>query len=353
MNYFIRSAALASFCILLLGCGGSSGNNNDQFTPNNVNVPVSGTPTQVTLGSKPENLVWVSAASSQIVESNSSNANVLTLTDSEFDDYKPVYSPDGSMIAFFRVFDYQDFNVNSWLTKICVINSDGTGFRELTTAADTNWNPMWTRDGTNQIIFTRLENLSPFLSSVYRVDPNADIGDASRISSPSFGEFSYSGLQDGRIFVRRWSFTAGFSYHLLSPSENNPTYQAFNLDSSTYIHKVSISPSEDKIAYMKVIGNSAGNTFQNAVIAYADIDTNTMMITNEKIITPFDSNTAYWYPAWTADESHILYAYTENFSDINAIGDIRAFNLQTEETSIISSQPGLDYRYPNVKGVVK
>lgn len=356
-----KRLALIYLCIsLVVSCGGTEGNSrNDSLPtsnqqPSQLTLQLNGSiPDHVTFSEKPQNLQWVSTATDQIVVSSSSSSDIQTITDSEFDDYKPVYSPDGSMIAFFRVFDYDDFNQSNWKTIICVVNSDGTGFRELTTADNTNWNPMWTRDGSNQIIFTRVEGRSPLRSSVYRVDPYSNVGDAIRISSANFNEFSYSGLQDGRILVRRWSTLNGFSYHFLTPHENDPTYQRFNLNTNTYIHKVSVSPSENKVAYMRVIGNGNVNVFQSSVIAYADIDTNTQTISNEKVITPFETNTAYWYPAWSSDENHIVYGYTENLPNIEAIGDIRAYNLETKKTSVLSSLPTLDYRYPNVIGVVK
>jgi Tol biopolymer transport system component len=59
------------------------------------------------------------------------------LTHSYEDDWHPVWSPDGTKIAF----DRQDDGYN-W---VYVVNADGTGLRRLT--PNFNWSPAWTSDG--------------------------------------------------------------------------------------------------------------------------------------------------------------------------------------------------------------
>jgi dipeptidyl aminopeptidase/acylaminoacyl peptidase len=65
-------------------------------------------------------------------------------------DHKPVWSKTGDMITFFRATGETDFKAfQDYRTQICVVNSDGTGFRVLTDAKNPNVNPTWTRDGSN------------------------------------------------------------------------------------------------------------------------------------------------------------------------------------------------------------
>jgi Tol biopolymer transport system component len=54
----------------------------------------------------------------------------------------PAWSPDGTMIAF-------ECHENNKFFRLCVINSDGTGFRQLTDdTSDPVGHPAWSRDGS-------------------------------------------------------------------------------------------------------------------------------------------------------------------------------------------------------------
>jgi hypothetical protein len=79
----------------------------------------------------------------------------LKLLTTNGNDFKPSWSRDGSMLTFFRAYRYGT-GFGEWRSSICVINADGTGFRELTGHDIANFNPTWTRDGTDRIIFNRL-----------------------------------------------------------------------------------------------------------------------------------------------------------------------------------------------------
>jgi|GEM_PF-615670 len=282
----------------------------------------------------------------RIAVSNSANSDIQWLTDGEQDDYKPAFSPDGSKIAFWRAIDYGNGFVGTWKSKMCVMNADGSNFRELTGGDYLDSVPYWTRDGSNQIVFARLNNQG---ASVYRVSPDGEPGDEELISDPAFWEAGYSSLKDGRILLRR-DFPLG--YFLLTPDlDGTPTHEEIShpFGERTYLHKMTISPSENKVAYMKVENITdtdilTQNIYANAVIAYADFDAANLRIENEVVITEYDDSTFDWYPSWSPDEQHIIYTHSKV---------IRAYSLETGITEQISSHDELDYRYPTIVGQTK
>ena len=67
--------------------------------------------------------------------SDGATSTVTWFLESPFNDYKPITSPDGTMIAFFRVTneaDKETGDVSMWRSKICVMNVNGSNLRELT-----------------------------------------------------------------------------------------------------------------------------------------------------------------------------------------------------------------------------
>jgi Tol biopolymer transport system component len=62
---------------------------------------------------------------------------------------EPSWSPDGSMIAF-------SCRASGGLSRLCITNADGTGFRQLTdSTSNTAYHPAWSPDGT-RIAFTSI-----------------------------------------------------------------------------------------------------------------------------------------------------------------------------------------------------
>jgi len=284
--------------------------------------------------------------------SNSESSDIEWLTDGALDDYKPVYSPDGSQITFFRVYEYNGEPVPEWRSKICVMNADGSGYRELTSGEYSDFVPYWTRDGSNDITFTRFA--IPFSQRIYRISSDAQPGEEQLISDPDNFEFGYSTLEDGRILVRR---DIPVSYFLMTPNPGGtPTYETLSPpgDEAAYMHKMTVSPGETKVAYMKVEGLTladivAQRVYSPAVIAYADFDPVNLRIENEVEITELDESSLVWYPAWTADEKHIIYAHR-----FDGRGVIKAYSLETGTTTQISARDDeLDYRYPVPVGIAK
>lgn len=307
---------------------------------------------------------WYAYVDGRIAENTSFSEDPTYFTDPSLDDYKPVPSPDGSQIAFFRALDYGKGQDITWKTRICVINADGSGLRELTSGDHMDTNPQWTRDGSNRIVWTRMEStLSlfginiPLGMNAYWTDPDAEPGDEERISKGWRYEFVYSGLKDGRLLIRREGQNA---YYLMTPDPNGgATYQELSYPNrNTLLHKITISPSETRIAYMKVANagfstNATPEAYSRAVIAYADLDVEALVIDNEVEVTEFNEANTNWYASWTQDEDKLIYTCAGDCPEGPSIGQVFEYDLATRTTIRISGNDGLRYRYPAIKGVVK
>jgi len=69
-------------------------------------------------------------------------------------DFKPSWSITGDHLVFFRRLK-DDPDVNNWITAMCIINTDGSGFHQLSDGTFTDFNPTWTRDGKNTPLWNR------------------------------------------------------------------------------------------------------------------------------------------------------------------------------------------------------
>jgi len=326
-------------------------------------------------GAKDQDVVkeWYCYVDGRIALNTSFNPEPVYLTDPPIDDYKPVPSPDGSQVAFFRVFDYGDGQDLTWKTKICVMNPDGTGLRELTEANHMNTNPMWTRDGSNKIIWTRMEGTTTVLKwmigtaiptgmHTYWTSPDASPGDEEMISAGGPGhymEFVYSGLKDGRLLVRRDVVN---KYFLMTPAPLNNGKAKYERISyphkKTLLHKMTISMDEKKIGYIKVAKagpntNGTGAAYQESVLAIADFDAEKLTISNEVEITEFNEKNNNWYISFSPEADKLIYACAGDCPEGKTKGQIFNYDIKTGARVKVSGNDDLEYRYPAIKGVVK
>lgn len=287
--------------------------------------------------------------------SDGERSTVSWFADSSFNDYKPITSPDGSMIAFFRVTngaDKETGDVSLWRSKICVMNADGSDLRELTGDAEFNGNLHWTRDGTDRITWWRITNLSGRPNDysrvkIWRTSPDAWPGQEEMLSDPDgpahFREFGYSHLRDGRLFMRRGSK----KYFLMTPDPvGTPRYEPISYPTlPMYLHKVSISHDETKISYMKqTLDELPTSEYLGAVICIADFDAANCTITNEIAITEPTHERIIWYTSFSPDDQLIIYA--DN-------GRILPYDIAASTTRQVSTDDTMEHRYPNFDGSVK
>jgi len=288
---------------------------------------------------------WASSENLEITI-NSSDGERIVLT-SNHQDWKPSWSPDGSQLTFFRLFNGYNQSTDNWKTSIGVINSDGSGLRFLTSGDYPDFNPTWTRDGTNMIIFMRYSGIPDQKLKIYMISPDGSSGDEILVSDPSFRyhEWACSGLKDGRLFIDRTGY--GFQNFLLTPSHGKKgTYEEIRRPTSLYWHKLSVSPSETKVAYMLYAPNE--RPWEDAIICYADFDVDTRIISNQVVVTEANPNCIFKYPSWTKDEKYLIY-------DCNITGkyQIYAYRLADGYVQIISPDLGSNYQFGDFDGVPK
>ncbi len=293
-------------------------------------------------------VTWVSSAkpasggSLRIARTTSdgTTSRIAYLTDSPHNDYKPVISPDGTKIAFFRSYsEGNDFFL--WKSSICVMNADGSGFRELTDHQYMNTEPYWTRDGSNRITWSRMIHSSEgkYGTYVYRTAWDAKPGDERQISATNW-EWGNSSLKDGRMFVSR-----GKAHHLMKPDPSGkPAYREIRYpDTYHYLHKATISNDETRIAYMKKIVTN-GDDYRGSQIVLADFDASVPAIANEVVVSPLDPSKFTWYVSISPDNQYLLYAQN---------GRIMMYDVETRTNSRISTMNTVEYRYPCIEGAVK
>jgi len=292
-------------------------------------------------------MTWVSSAkppggSLHIARTRSdgTTSEITYLTDSPYNDYKPVISPDGSKIAFFRSYGEGGYFF-LWNSSICVMNADGSGLVELTDHKFMNTEPYWTRDGSNRITWSRMIHSSEGRMGTYPYWTTSDgqPGDEQHISATNW-EWSNSSLKDGRLFVKK-----GNAYFLMSPDPGgNATYDKIGYpDSYHYLHKVTISNDESMIAYMKSEPGDRDH-YRPAEIVYADFDASIPAITNEVVFVPKDRSKFSWYVSISPDNKYLIYAED---------GKIMLHDVAAGSTIKISTIDDVEYRYPTFEGSVK
>ncbi len=269
-----------------------------------------------------------------------STSKITYLTRSRHNDYKPVISPDGARIAFFRSYS-EGGNFFLWNTSICVINADGSRFRELTDHQFMNTEPYWTRDGSNRITWTRMVHHSEgeYGTYVYRTRCDARPGDEERLSATRW-EWGNSSLKNGRVFVMKDK-----AYHLLTPGPNGkPKYEKISYpDAFHYLHKVTISNDEKSIAYMKKVKPGDGD-YLGSEIVLARFDASKPSIKKEFTFVPVDKTKFSWYVSFSPDGKYLLYAED---------GKIMMYDVAAKKSLQLSTRNEVEYRYPNFHGSVK
>jgi hypothetical protein len=287
--------------------------------------------------------------------SDGQTSTITYLTESQYGDYKPITSPDGSKIAFFRVtneMDKKTGDVTLWCSKICVMNPDGTDVKELTDDAYFNGNLHWTRDGTNRITWFRIINDTgePNTFSkvkIWRTSWDAVPGEEEMLSDPNdpeyYREYSHSNLKDGRIYLLRGS-RRNF---LMTPDPvGKPTYEPISYPfDPMHLHKICISHDETKISYMKqTMENLSKDEYMGSIICYADFDASVPAITNEVEITEQNYNSLIWYTSFSPDDKRILYTVD---------GKVFEYDIENGTHRKVSTDDSVEYRYPNYLGSVK
>lgn len=272
------------------------------------------------------------------------------LTDSNRD-FKPVSNLDGKTLVFFRVQTYGDGSFETWKTAIHVVNTDGTGLRQLTSGEYADYNPTFLRDGTNRIAFSRYNQTGKGHSEIFLTTVDAKIGDEVRVSHPTVPayEYVYSSLKDGRLLIHRIQSEEREVY-LLTPNPGGlGKYERLAMPTNHYIHKLCVSPSETKITYMFDNDNN-GATYNDVQIASANFDAKNLRVTDQKLITADDPATIDEYPKWSPDESMVIYD-SDRAAPGKGVMQIYAYRVTDGKEFRLSPDPKANDQFPCVLGL--
>lgn len=259
-------------------------------------------------------------------------------------DFKPSWSKTGDMLVFFRRLK-DDPIVTNWVTQICIINVDGTGFHTLTDGTHTDFNPTWTRDGTNTPIWNRKNpETGGFIVMASKVGGRP--GEEIALTDRRYHTWAYTCLMDGRILVQRIHPEEGRGYYLMTPNPGGePTFERIECELAErgILDRVSLSPSETRVCFEYQAGFEYKDPGRTLYIA--DFDAEGPAITNAKAFANAERAERWFaYPRWTKDEVAIVY---------HASPSLYMYFLEDGSTRQVSKTDGADYRYPHCEGAPK
>ncbi|HWA99874.1 MAG TPA: hypothetical protein VG713_15350 [Pirellulales bacterium] len=257
-------------------------------------------------------------------------------------DFKPSWSKTGNMLVCFRRTKDDPVTVK-WKSAIFVMNVDGSGLHLLTDGTRTDFNPTWTRDGRNTPIWSRKNDATgAFYVMCGKVgdQPGREVA----ITDASFHTWAHSCLQDGRIVVNAAHPKQGWGVYLLTPNERGePVYERIEceLAKKGQLHRASVSPSEKQICFEFL----PGSTFREPghTLCIADFDAQRRTIDNVRPIANKDGEEAWYaYPRWIDGEAAVIY-----HANTTGKGQLYAYRVDSGATTLVSTDPSADYRYPH------
>lgn len=253
-------------------------------------------------------------------------------------DFKPSWSITGDHLVFFRRLK-DDPEVNNWITAMCIINTDGSGFHQLSDGTMTDFNPTWTRDGKNTPVWNRKVpgKLSyHIMASKIGGKPGEEI----QLTDPAYHAWVHSAVRDGRLFVSATPPKLGRGYYLMTPNPgSDPKYERVTCELAPkgILDRISVSPSETKICFEYQTGFKYA--FPGRTLYVADFDVAKRTITNLKPFANAEGKKVWFaYPRFTKGETSIVY---------HAGGKLFLYSLTDGTTKQVSTDAKADYRYPH------
>jgi len=222
----------------------------------------------------------------EIYVMNPDGTGEVNLTNSPGIDTNPVWSPDGTKIAFAS--DRDGFPV---LLDIFVMNADGTNPINLTNSANTDAAPSWSPDGT-KIVFHSFRDAATLQSEIYVMD--ADGSNQTRLSNNAAIDFLPTWSPDGTkiAFVRVPVFSSDAEIIVMDPNGTDQTNLTNNPASDG---PAAWSPDGSMIAF----GSSRDDNFGDVYVMDAD-GSNVTRLTND----PAGDGE----PAWSPDGTKIAFS---------------------------------------------
>jgi hypothetical protein len=257
-------------------------------------------------------------------------------------DFKPSWSKTGNMLVCFRRTQNAPVTAN-WKSAIFVIGADGEGFHFLSDGTRTDFNPTWTRDGSNAPIWNR-RNPRTGGYTVMRGKVGGRPGEELAITDETFHTWAHSCLTDGRILVNAGHPDLGAGVFLLGTGRGRtPLYESvqWEFGSRGQMHRASISPDETRICFEFL----PGTTFTEAghTLYIGDFDARRHSITNLKAIANEEGKKIWFaYPRWIDGAAAVVYHSGETGKN-----QLYVYRLDNGSTKRVSQDASADYRYPH------
>ena len=253
-------------------------------------------------------------------------------------DFKPSWSKTDDRLVFFRRLK-NDPVIANWVTAICIINADGSGFHQLTDGTMTDFNPTWTRDGSNTPVWNR-RNTESGGYYIMAGKVGGKPGEEIQLTSKSHHSWVHSAVRDGRLLVSSTPPGLGRGYYLMTPRPGGePKFERIKCELAPkgILDRISVSPSETKICFEYQTGFKY--EFPGRTLYVADFDVERRTISNLKAFANSEGKRVWFaYPRWTKDELQIVY---------HAGGKLFLYALADGSTRQVSTDGKADYRYPH------
>jgi TolB protein len=227
---------------------------------------------------------------SEIYTINPDGTGLSRLTYDPAGDFSPVWSADGSEIAFSR-----STNPGSGGGELFVMNADGSGLRRVTDDGEIDSNPSWSPDGT-RLVFTSVRTS---VSEIYTIGVDGTGESPIRAAGVEGTHPSWS--PDGRRIVFTGAGPGGIDLLLIDADGSHLT----NLSMSVYTdeNKPAWSPDGSMIAFVPSSGV---------------IDINAIGLDGRPITIGGQTGSSYW-PAWSPDGTKI--AFQKGMCSLSGCGD--------------------------------
>ena len=171
-------------------------------------------------------------------------------------------------------------------------------------------------------------------------------GDEVALTSDSYHTWVYTCLTDGRVLVNHTPPKYPRGYYLMSFETNEkPKFEKIEceLAKKGYLDRLSLSVDEKKICFEFQKGFK--RKVPGRVLYLADFDKEKRVISNFKPIANQEEKPAWFaYHRWTRDQSGIV--------DL-AAKSLYLYDLKSEKTTKVSTDPKGDYRYPHGEATPK